>query len=172
MNNNRVAKFEKVCFSQYERAVENITLRNISHEEMLENYHSINLPKRSTKGSAGYDFYADRDYVIQNGESAVITTGIACQMDDNYVLMLFPRSGLGFKTSMRLANTVGIIDSDFVNGETCGHILVKMINHDSDAPVIIKRGERFCQGVLLPFGITVDDDIDDDRAGGIGSTGK
>ena len=172
MNNNRVAKFEKVCFSQYERAVENITLRNISHEEMLENYHSINLPKRSTKGSAGYDFYADRDYVIPVGGSVVITTGIACQMNDDYVLMLFPRSGLGFKTSVRLANTAGIIDSDFVNGETCGHILVKLINNDYYDDIVIKRGERFCQGVLLPFGITVDDDVDDDRAGGIGSTGK
>lgn len=171
MSNNRIAKFEKVCFSQYERASENTTLRNVSHEEAYEDYNAIKLPKRTTKGSAGYDFYADKDYVIPVGGSVVITTGIACQMNDDYVLMLFPRSGLGFKTSVRLANTVGIIDSDFVNGETCGHILVKLVNNNHYDDIVIKRGERFCQGVFLPFGITVDDDADKDRTGGIGSTG-
>lgn len=60
---------------------------------------------------------------------------------------------------------------DFINGDTHGHILVKLVNHDHDETIHIYRGDRFCQGILLPYGVTVSDDVTDERVGGCGSTG-
>lgn len=83
--------------------------------------------------------------------------------------MVFPRSGLGFKYGMQLLNTVGIIDSDFYHAENEGHIMVK-IKNPSDKFLILNDGDKFCQGVFLPFGITDFDNATAKRTGGFGST--
>ena len=105
------------------------------------------------------------------GQSAVIPTGMRAEMEAGWVLMLFPRSGLGFRHGIRLRNTVGIIDSDYARAENEGHILVKLEN-PSDHAVVIERGERFCQGVFLPCGLAEEEEVLPDRRGGMGSTGK
>ena len=159
-----VAKFGHVSEEQWNEAMgERVS-------EALE-LSEIPLPKRATAGSAGYDFVAPAETVIPAGGSALIPTGIRAEMDPGWVLVLFPRSSLGFKTGVRLSNTAGIIDSDYAFAKNEGHIMVKLRN-PSDAPVVIGRGERFCQGVFLPYGTAEESDDFAARSGGFGSTGK
>ncbi len=150
----RIAKFEKVS----------------KNEETKDFYDYIMLPKRATSGSAGYDFYLPFDLTIKPNESVKVYTGIRAKIDPDYVLMIFPRSGLGTKYHLMLDNTVGVIDSDYYNALNEGHIIVALTNH-SDKVLELKRGDRFAQGVFLKFGITVDDDTKSERLGGHGSTG-
>ncbi len=128
------------------------------------------LPRRATAGSAGYDFVCPADVTLQPGKAVTIPTGIRCRMEPGWVLMLFPRSGLGFRHQVRLANTVGVIDSDYFHAANEGHIMVRIVN-GGDHPVTIARGERFCQGVFLPHGLAAEDEVQDTRSGGFGSTG-
>ncbi len=131
---------------------------------------SIPLPRRATAGSAGYDFVCTADVTLHPSDAVTIPTGIRCEMQPGWVLMLFPRSGLGFKHQVRLANTVGVIDADYFHAANEGHIMVRIVN-GSDHAVTIQKGERFCQGVFLPHGLAEEDDVLEDRAGGFGSTG-
>lgn len=168
----RIAEFEKVCLLTYQSAHTKLYgAGEYLNGQIISNHTDIKLPKRATAGSAGYDFYADKDYVIPPGGCCVITTGVCCRIADGWFLMLVPRSGMGFNYGIRLSNTAGVIDRDFVEGDTHGHILVKLVNHDHDETIHIYRGDRFCQGILLPCGITVSDDVTDERMGGCGSTG-
>ena len=150
----RIAKFEKVS-------------RN---EETKEFYDFVILPKRATTGSAGYDFHLPYDLTIKPSESVKVFTGVRVKINSDYVLMVFPRSGLGTKYHLMLDNTVGVIDSDYYNALNEGHIIISLTNH-SDKVLELKRGDRFAQGVFLKYGITVDDDTKDERSGGYGSTG-
>lgn len=96
------------------------TLRNI--------YDKITLPKRSSDGSAGYDFMLPFSFKLKKGESITIPTGICCQMEDSEFLMILPRSGQGFKYRVSLVNTAGIIDSDYFNNRSnLGHIMIKIV---------------------------------------------
>ena len=131
----------------------------------------IPLPHRATAGSAGYDFICPVDVTLAPGEAITIPTGIRCEMQPGWVLMLFPRSGLGFKHQVRLANTVGVIDADYFHAANEGHIMVRIVN-GGDHGVSIARGERFCQGVFLPHGLAEEEEVAADRTGGFGSTGK
>lgn len=90
-------------------------------------------------------------------------------MNPDYVLMAFPRSGLGFKYQANLVNGTGILDSDYAYSNNEGHIMIKLVNR-GDKPFSVKEGEGFAQGIFLPYGITVDDDCDGVRNGGFGST--
>lgn len=134
-----------------------------------EVYESIQLPRRGTARSAGYDFYMPFDIGIIPGIIYTIPTGIRCQMDDNLALFLFPRSGLGFRYGMRLRNSVGITDADYFWAENEGHI---MACFTTDQEFQLHAGDRFMQGVFFPYYITEDDDpISAERHGGFGSTG-
>ena len=134
-------------------------------------YDDIILPKRATSGSAGYDFFIPYDLTINPNESVKIETNVRCKIDKEYVLMIFPRSSLGFKYKLQLDNTVGVVDSDYFNADNEGHIIVALTNW-SDKKLELKKNDRFAQGVFLKFGITIDDDVNSIRTGGYGSTGK
>ena len=152
----RIAKFEKVSFEQFKGGYTD-AIGEASDEQIREVYDSLKLPKRATKGSAGYDFYAPAAITLKPGETAKIPTGIRAKMEDNWVLQCYPRSGLGFKFRLQLNNTVGIIDSDDTNeGKT----------------VEIPAGTGFMQGIFMEYGITVDDEVEEIRNGGFGSTTK
>ena len=132
----------------------------------------IILPRRNDEGSAGYDFYAHQDIEIYPGDSVIIKTGIKARMPKDVVLMLYPRSSLGFK-GIKLANTTGIIDSSYYNNEKNeGHIMVNLVN-ESGKPVYINKGDKFCQGLFITY-LTTEDDVpvNQKRIGGIGSSGK
>ena len=169
---NQVAQFEKVSFEQFKKdCVENGFVSDDWHKL----YDEIQLPKRATKGSAGYDFYSPLGFELYSGHHIVIPTGIRCNIEDGWFLSIYPRSGLGFKHHVRLANSVGIIDSDYYHADNEGHIIVKLVFPVRKVvvrPMEINSGDRFCQGVFLPYGITHDDHIEQVRYGGFGSTGE
>lgn len=135
-------------------------------------YEEIKLPKRATKGSAGYDFYAPWDFTVMPGSSIKLPTGIRMKLNKDNVLICVPRSSLGFKYKLKLDNTVGVIDSDYYYSDNEGHIWVSMTNMSSDRVLNIKKGEAMFQGLIMTYGITVDDDANGIRNGGMGSTNK
>ena len=138
-----------------------------------EIYESIKLPQRATKGSAGYDFYAPFDFSLEPGQTIKIPTGIRVKMQEDWVLQLFPRSGLGFKFRLQLNNTVGIIDSDYYYSDNEGHIFAKVTNDSNEGKTLkVDAGAGFMQGIFLQYGITIDDDAQGIRNGGFGSTTK
>ncbi len=155
----RMASFEKISEVQY----------LLDTKGVIDGYADIKLPVRATAQSAGYDFFAPTELFLPAGGSAVVKTGVRCKMADGWVLMLFPRSGLGFKLGLRLANTVGIIDADYYGADNEGHIMIKLVN-PSEHSVTLQAGTAIAQGVFLPFGITADDEQTETRHGGFGST--
>ena len=124
------------------------------------------IPRRSTKCSAGYDFVSSIKIILMPGDSMLIPTGIRCKMDGNWVLMLYPRSSMGFK-GLRLLNTTGIIDADYYNAKNEGHIMAKVIN-DSELPLRIDAGERFIQGVFVQYGTADEEEVTTERTTGTG----
>lgn len=125
----------------------------------------------ATAGSAGYDFYTPVAVTIRPGEIVKIPTGIRAEMNEGWVLAVFPRSSLGFKYRLQLNNTVGIIDSDYFFSDNEGHIFIKLTNDTKeDKTVELSEGAGFAQGIFFPFGITEDDDCSEQRNGGFGST--
>ena len=166
----RIAKFEKVSFEQYAEAVRGIAPER-SDDEIRAVYDALKLPERATEGSAGYDFYAPERVVLAPGAQILIPTGIRVRIEAGYVLMLFPRSGLGFKYRLQLNNTAGVIDSDYYNAANEGHIFCKLTNDSRDGKTVeIQAGDGLVQGIFLPFGITEDDEAHAQRTGGFGST--
>jgi dUTP pyrophosphatase len=165
----RIAKFEKVSFEQFQSGFDNL----FSVEELKEIYEELPLPKRATKGSAGYDFFAPFDITLAPGQTIKIPTGIRAKMEDNWVVKLYPRSGLGFKFRLQLNNTVGIIDSDYYYSSNEGHIFAKITNDSNEGKTVsIKKFTGFIQGIFLEYGITYDDEVEEIRDGGFGSTTK
>lgn len=150
-------RFMKVSREQFER-------------DSAADWDAIILPKRATSGSAGYDFFAPTGFTIAPGEELSVPTGIRAKIDAGWVLMLFPRSGLGFKYRLMLNNTVGVVDSDYFGARNEGHIFIRLYN-GGNRPLSVAAGEAFAQGVFLPFGVTEDDHAEGVRIGGFGSTG-
>jgi len=168
----RIAQFEKVSLEQFLSAAKG-DFPQYSEDELKEIYENIKLPKRATKGSAGYDFYTPFPITLKAGEGIKIPTGIRAKMEEDWVLKLYPRSGLGFKFRLQLNNTVGIIDSDYYYSDNEGHIMAKIMNDSREDKVVeVAPGTGFMQGIFLEYGITVDDDADGIRNGGFGSTTK
>ncbi len=157
----RVAKFEIVSETQY--------IKDVGADGALS-YACVRLPRRATAHSAGYDFFAPCDVFLPALGSAVIKTGIRARMAEGWVLLLYPRSGLGFKFGLHLANTVGVIDGDYYFADNEGHIMIKLVN-PTDKSITLQAGTAFAQGVFMPYGITEDDNQDNERHGGFGSTG-
>ena len=166
----RIAKFEKVSFAQFEAAWKD-TFDESSTEKIQKIYDGIELPKRATSGSAGYDFYAPVDFTIAPGETVKIPTGIRVHMEEEWVLKCYPRSGLGFKFRLQLNNTVGIIDSDYFYSDNEGHMFMKLTNDSKEGKTLeVGQSEGMVQGIFMQYGITEDDDADGVRNGGFGST--
>ncbi len=172
--------FEKVSLNEYIKSRSNGEVITEENRKKWENeWNNIKVPKRATSGSAGYDFYApyDIDINVSNNFSIggmsvyeTIPTGIRFVTDrDDITLLCFPRSGHGFKKGLSLANTVGVIDSDYHFSDNGGHIMLKITAKEN---VHIKSGDGMMQGIIVPF-IKVDNDFSNDvRNGGFGSTTK
>lgn len=168
----RIAEFMKVSFEQYKEAYLD-SYGEASDQEIRKIYEEIKLPRRATSGSAGYDFFAPVSLKLEPGETLKIPTGIRAKMENDWVLKLYPRSGLGFKYRLQLNNTVGIIDSDYFDSDNEGHIFAKITNDTNEGKTVnIPEGTGFMQGIFLEYGITIDDDVTDVRNGGFGSTSK
>ena len=148
----------------------------ISKEQTVKDFENIEfgeikLPKRSTKESAGYDVFAPFDIHLNPSDGIKIPTGIRAYMQQGEVLLAFPRSGLGFKYYTRLANTLGVIDSDYYYSDNEGHIFIKLRN-EGDKALFIKQGDAFAQFIFMPFLLAYGDSFNEGetRNGGFGST--
>lgn len=167
-----VAKFDMVSYDQFK----NDMLKHLGNifegrENLIEDlYKDIQLPKRATTHSAGYDFFAPFSFKPKANGGMIIPTGIRCEIAKGWYLGIYPRSGQGFKYGIHLYNTVGIIDGDYFYADNQGHIMIKIsCKEECD---IIKKGTAFCQGIFMQYGITVDDNASEIRTGGLGSTTK
>ena len=166
------SKFYKVSYQQFEEAYLDYDPK-ASSKQIQDIYASIQLPKRATKGSAGYDFYTPVDVCLKPQETMKIPTGIRCEMNERWVLMIYPRSGLGFKYRLQLNNTVGVIDSDYFYSDNEGHIFIKMTNDTNENKTVhVLAGQGIAQGIFMQYGIVEDDDASETRNGGFGSTTK
>lgn len=127
-------------------------------------------PKRSTPGSAGYDFFSPKDFTVPaHGVSEAIDTNVSVELGDGYVLMCYVRSSFGFKYLTTLANGTGIIDSDFhPNTIKC------KLKNDGDEDLVIHKGDKFMQGIFMRYSLEDGEDTSNmtARVGGIGSTGS
>lgn len=167
---NRIAQFFKVSYEEFSQGISG-EKPELSTADIKEIYDLIKLPKRATVGSAGYDFFTPYTFTLKPGETIKIPTGIRVKMENNWVLQLYPRSGLGFKFRLQLNNTVGIIDSDYYFSDNEGHIFVKLTNDSNEGKeVTVEEGTGFIQGIFMEYGITVDDEVSESRNGGFGST--
>ena len=134
-------KFEKISYEQF--------VKDVGDDKEL--YDSIELPKRSTKSSAGYDIRTVEGYTLKSGESKIFHTGLKVSMNEDDAFLLFDRSSIGFKYNVCLANSVGVIDSDFYNNEDNeGHFSVKLINL-GDKDFEVKIGDRIAQGIFMKY---------------------
>lgn len=148
--------------------------------EIVEKEHrkhpecDIIMPKRGTPKSAGYDFYTPVDIVIAaRGNSKVIFTDIKAYMLPDEVLSTHVRSSIGMKRGLVLANTTGIIDSDYYSNPDNDGNIGFMLRNLTDEEVVIKAGERVIQGIFSKY-LVADADCpkSEDRLGGVGSTGR
>jgi len=166
----RIAQFFKVSPDNFINAMKE-DFPQYTEEDIKDMYDSLSLPKRATSGSAGYDFYAPFSFSLPPGATIKIPTGIRAKMEENWVLKIYPRSGLGFKFRLQMNNTVGIIDSDYFHSDNEGHIFLKLTNDSNEGKTVdITAGTGLVQGIFLEYGITVDDEADGVRNGGFGST--
>lgn len=142
--------FEKITFQQFRKDIEN----------NVELYNSYVLPRRETKASAGYDFFSLDEIHIKPGERKKIPTGVKSKFKENEVLFLVVRSSMGFKYNVRLCNQVGVVDADYYNNKSNeGHIWV-MLQNEGEDEYIIKKGDKFCQGIFIPYLVT-DNEVKD-----------
>ena len=166
----RIAKFHKVSKEQFKEGIQG-DYPQYTETDIINMYEAIELPTRATRGSAGYDIKAPFDFKLSPSTTIKIPTGIRVEMEEDWVLKIYPRSGLGFKFRLQLNNTVGIIDSDYFYSDNEGHIFIKITNDSNEGKTVeIKAGEGFAQGIFVEYGITVDDDAQGVRNGGFGST--
>lgn len=143
--------------------------------EIVEEYKDkgINLPVRKTKFSAGYDVEAAEDVVIPaykfGTKPALIPTGLKAYCAEDEYYMLVNRSS-GPKKGFVMANSIGIVDSDYYNNESNeGHFYFQYFNF-SDKDLEVKKGDVIGQVIFQKY-LTVDDDkAEGVRAGGFGST--
>lgn len=135
---------------------------------------NINLPVRKTARSAGYDIEAAEDIVVPKFSLGVkptlVPTGLKAYMGADEVLYLYNRSSNPKKKGLILANSVGVVDSDYYgNPDNDGHIMFAFYNI-KDEDITIKKGEAIGQGVFSKYLITDDDNASGERTGGFGST--
>lgn len=134
----------------------------------------LKLPVRSTQDSAGYDIAAAKNVCLQPGEMVVIPTGVKAFMLNDEYLAIHIRSSLAIKHGLYLANSQGIIDSDYYdNPENEGHILIAIGNRGTQE-FFIDTGMRIAQGIFGKYLLADQDGPVEkyDRTGGIGSTGS
>ena len=131
------------------------------------------IPKRATKNSCGYDIHTPVDIECLPHKVTKVQTNIKAIFPSDEVLMLFVRSSVGIKRNIMLANGTGIIDSDFANNkENDGNITLALYNYGNETQVFY-AGDRICQGIFVKYQITDDDQpVNQERIGGIGSSGK
>ena len=129
------------------------------------------LPRTQTLKSGGYDLSSLYEVTIKPKEIVMIETGLKVEIPSDEVMLVFPRSSLGIKKGLMMANNVGVVDSDYYNTPSNeGHLMIPLYNFRDEA-VTVQKGERIAQGIFIKYETTVDDHpINELRNGGFGST--
>lgn len=133
----------------------------------------IKLPTRADKGSAGYDFYLASDLTLLPMQKTLVFTDVKTYMQEDEVLQLYIRSSLAIKQGLMLSNNVGIVDASYYNNEgNDGNIGIPLVN-TTGKTIKLSEGDRICQGIFIKY-LSVDEDkpTNDERTGGMGSSGK
>lgn len=191
-------KFEKVSFEAFRKDIKKFYDDAMSEEEIKASYDRIQLPKRSTKYAAGYDFVTPIYTYINGAEPTMVPTGIKIDLNPENFLQIVQRSS-STKYGYFLANSVGIIDKDYYNNESNeGDIILalrtypkvhspKKYEYDEDykilsvratdpsidgITVMIKPGNKVAQGIILSYYTVEEDNAKETRKGGFGSTGN
>lgn len=137
----------------------------------------VKVPTYATDGSGCFDIYADEivenawgSHTVRNDNPVVVDTGLSFEIPEGYVLLVFSRSGHGFKNNVQLANSVGVLDSDYR-----GWLMVKLIA-GYKGELLVKKGDRIAQGMIIPypkiqFVVTDELSTTERNTGGFGSTG-
>ena len=128
------------------------------------------IPTYATDGSGAFDFYSAEDVDIKRLELMAIDLGIAMEVPEGHVMLLFPRSSIGKNTPLRMANSVGVIDSDY-RGTI--HALYENVFLQDE---YITQGDRIAQGIIAPIPKVEFEEVEElsttERGeGGFGSTG-
>lgn len=132
----------------------------------------FDLPTRSTKYSAGYDFHSPISFTLWPKQSICISLEVKCQIKRDEFLLIPPRSSIGFNHFITLWNTIGIIDSDYYNNSKNEGVINLKIKNNSWHRVHINKNDRLVQGIFLKFDTVENDQTENIRSGGLGSTGK
>jgi dUTP pyrophosphatase len=130
------------------------------------------LPKRSTKCSAGYDFVVPEDTVCKSHQITMVKSGVKAYFPDDETLLLFNRSSNPKKKGLIILNGVGVVDADYSDNEDNEGEIAGLFYNMRDEDITLKAGEKMMQGVFVKYGITDDDNAEGKRCGGFGSTGK
>ena len=168
--------------------------------EIVSKYNDVNVPKRATEHSAGYDLAAADDLVIPSlfrkfsgfkttiqvysldevkgylsmlgFKPTLVPTGVKIKLEPDCYLSISARSSLPLKHMLLVANAPGIIDADYYNNaDNEGEIFVQLINL-SPFDIYIKKGDRIAQGIIQKYIRTADDSTTLKRVSGHGSTGS
>jgi dUTP pyrophosphatase len=133
---------------------------------------TVPLPEYATAGAAGFDLAAARDVTVAPGQMALVPTGLVVEVPPEYFLGIFARSSTPLKRGLVVANGVGVVDADY-----CGpndEVKIQVLNV-TDQPVLVKRGDRLAQGIVLPAPRVEWEEVantPEPTRGGFGSTGR
>ena len=140
--------FEKISFEQFAKDI----------KDDRELYDSYELPTRSSKSTAGYDFHLIEDLTIKPGEIIKVPTGIKSYFEEDETLLIIVRSKTGFKYNIRMVNQVGVIDADYYNNpDNEGHMYFKIQNEGTEE-VTFEKGNAVVQGVFMKY-LTTESDL-------------
>ena len=154
-------RFEKITKEEADNAYFECSCRSDTWRDL----HDLELPTRSTEGSAGYDFHCP--YRIKAKKGSVVRVPLlvrVVEMPKNVVLLVFNRSSLSLIKGLRLDNAVAVIDRDF---DKC-----IWFQATATEDIELRKGDKICQGIFVPFLLVDGDDAKGKRDGGFGSTGR
>ena len=133
--------------------------------------NTAKLPTYAHDGDACFDLYADDVNEIHGGTVFTCNTGLSVEVPQGYAMMIYSRSGHGFKNNMRLSNCVGVLDSGYR-----GPVMVKL-TCDRQIQYVPQVGDRIAQAMLIPVPVVTFEEVaelsDSERGeGGFGSSGR
>ena len=113
--------------------------------KIQKTHHDGRIPTYATDGSGAVDFYSAEEVAVEGLQVRAIDLGVAMDVPEGHVMLLFPRSSIGKNTNLRMANSVGIIDSDYRG------TIHALYENNSACWELIKKGDRIAQGIILPI---------------------
>lgn len=113
--------------------------------KIQKTHHDGRIPTYATDGSGAIDFYSAEEVAVEGLQVRAIDLGVAMEVPEGHVMLLFPRSSIGKNTNLRMANSVGIIDSDYRG------TIHALYENNSACWELIKKGDRIAQGIILPI---------------------